>query len=192
MPEGFRAVMIGLSSALAAAGVIVFVSGSDSSPRADAMRPPASVLRAVWHDAPRDIPGFAWTDAAGAPARLGDFAGRPALLNLWATWCAPCIREMPMLDALAGGAEGAFSVIALNQDRDVASARRFWKENGFSHLALFLDPSFEAFDALAVRGLPLTLIVDAQGRETGRVEGAVEWNAPEIARWLKAWSGRDS
>ncbi len=188
MSKGFRAVMIGLSSALAA-GVIVFVFGPDSSPRDGAPRPSATALPAVWHDAPRKIPGVAWTDAAGAPARLGDFAGRPALLNLWATWCAPCLREMPMLDALAGEAEGAFSVIALNQDRDVESARRFWRENGFAHLALFLDPSFEAFGALAVRGLPLTLIVDARGREIARVEGAVEWNAPEIARWLKALSG---
>ena len=184
--------MIGLSSALAAAGVIVVVFGSDSSPRDGATRPPAAALPAVWHDAPREIPDIAWTDAAGAPVRLEDFAGRPALLNLWATWCAPCLREMPMLDALAGEAEGAFSAIALNQDRDIEGARRYWEENGFAHLALFLDPSFEAFGALAVRGLPLTLIVDARGREIARVEGAVEWNAPEILRWLKALSGRES
>ena len=192
MSKGLRAVMVSLSSALAAAVVIVFVFGSDSSSRDGAARPSEALLPAVWHDTPRELPDIAWTDAAGAPTRLGDFTGRPLVLNLWATWCAPCLREMPMLDTLAGEAAGAFSVVALNQDRDTESARRFWKERGFVHLALFLDPSFAAFEAFSVRGLPLTLIVDAEGREVARVEGIAEWNAPEIARWLRAFPDRES
>ena len=186
-----RVTVIGLFSLLAAGVATLIVSDVDfrATPPAAAPRPPADILPAQWHDEPRPAPELAWVDAAGEPARLADLAGRPALLNLWATWCAPCVREMPMLDALAGASGGAFSVVALNQDRDAAAARRFWREGGFAHMALWLDPGLAAFGALEVRGLPLTLILDAEGREIGRVEGVAEWTAPAVAAWL-AGGGR--
>ena len=184
MRSGRRAVMVALLSAAVSAAAIVAVSGLGSS--AAAPRPPEELLPAVWHAAPRAVAPLSWTDAAGAPAALADFRGRPALLNLWATWCAPCLREMPMLDSLAGALGGALSVVALNQDRDAAAARAFWAGRGFAHLELFLDPGLSAFAALGVRGLPLTLLIDAEGREIARLEGVAEWTAPEVEAYLRA------
>ena len=189
MRSGRRAVMVALLSASVSAAAIVAVSSLDSSAGTDAAaapRPPEALLPAVWHDSPRAAAALSWTDAAGAPAALADFKGRPVLLNLWATWCAPCLREMPMLDSLAGALGGALSVIALNQDRDAAAAREFWAERGFAHLELFLDPGLAAFKALGVRGLPLTLLIDAEGREVARLEGVAEWTAPEVESYLRA------
>lgn len=189
MRSGRRAVMVALLSASVSAAAIVAVSGLGSSAGTDAAaasRPPEALLPAVWHGAPRAAAALSWTDAADAPAALADFRGRPVLLNLWATWCAPCLREMPMLDSLAGALGGALSVIALNQDRDAAAAREFWAGRGFAHLELFLDPGLAAFKALGVRGLPLTLIIDAEGREVARLEGVAEWTAPEVESYLRA------
>ena len=189
MRSGRRAVMVALLSAAVSAAAIVAVSGFGSSAGTDAAaapRPPEELLPAVWRDSPRAAAALSWTDAAGAPAALADLKGRPALLNLWATWCAPCLREMPMLDSLAGALGGAVSVAVLNQDRDAAAARAFWAERGFAHLELLLDPGLSAFKALGVRGLPLTLIIDAEGREIARLEGVAEWTAPEVEAYLRA------
>lgn len=191
-PIPARAAALALAALAVSAAAIVFVSGLGSSPqRAGPPRPPAAALPAQWNDPPLEIAELEWQDAGGAPVRLADFAGKPLALNLWATWCAPCVREMPLLEALAAASGGAFAVVALNQDRDRAAARRFWEDGGFSHLALYLDPPLAAFAALGVRGLPLTLLIDAHGRELGRVEGAVEWTAPEIAAWLHALAAHD-
>lgn len=184
------AAVAGACIAVAAAAAIVAVRdrGSTPHPSAEAARPSAEVLPAVWHERPGPVPAFAWTDADGAPVALADFAGTPVLLNLWASWCAPCIREMPLLDALAGETRDALAVVVLNQDRDAEAARRFWAERGFQNLALYLDPGLAAFKALSVRGLPLTLVVDAAGREVARLEGIAEWTAPEIVGWLRAFA----
>lgn len=182
-----RVAALALAALAVSAAAIVFVSRSGSSPP----RPPAAVLPAQWSGAPREAAALQWEDAEGAAVGLADFAGKPLALNLWATWCAPCVREMPALDALAAVSGGVFSVVALNQDRDRAAARRFWEDGGFRHLALYFDPPLAAFAAFGVRGLPLTLLIDARGRELGRVEGAVEWTAPEIAAWLRALAAAD-
>ncbi len=188
MSKGRRAIAIGLLSSVVSAAVIVVILGPGSTPqsRFAAARPSDELLPAVWHDAPRAIPPLAWVDADGGPAGLADFAGTPTLLNLWATWCAPCVRELPMLDTLAGETKGALAVVALNQDRAGDTARRYWAERGFDNLALYLDPGLEAFGTLNVRGLPLTLIVDSEGREIGRLEGIAEWTAPGVVAFLKS------
>lgn len=190
MSKGRRVLVAGLWALLSAGiltALIVSVHGPGASPLARAAAPPPpELLPAVWHEAPRAVADVAWTDADGRPVRPAHFAGKPLLLNLWATWCAPCVREMPMLDALAGMTAGAVSVVVLNQDRDRAAARRYWDERGFANLAFHLDPGLAAFSGFGVRGLPLTLIVDAEGREIGRMEGIAEWTAPEVVEWLTA------
>ena len=127
----------------------------------------------------RPAPDIAFTAGDGSALALKDFAGKVVLLNLWATWCAPCVREMPTLDRLQAELGGPrFEVIALSSDRAGAPVvEPFYREHGLRHLRVYLDPSGEATRALGVRGLPTTLLIDAQGREIGRLEGTAEWDS---------------
>jgi len=185
-------ILVAAHGAAAALLALVIVSVLDfgAPPTGSAaVRPASAILPAMWHETPQPVADFAWEDADGAPVKLTDFIGKPVLLNLWATWCAPCIREMPMLDALAGAADGGFAVVTLNQDRALPEARAWWEEREFAHLLLYLDPGLAAFRALNVRGLPLTLLIDARGREVGRVEGVAEWTSPAIAAFVRGLTG---
>nr|WP_305123351.1 TlpA disulfide reductase family protein [Roseomonas sp. GC11] len=140
---------------------------------------------------PRPLPEFGFTDAAGAPKTLADFAGRPVLINFWATWCGPCVAEMPALDraqrALAG--EG-WVVLALSSDRAGASqVEPFYARTGVKSLGLWLDPRGAAARAFGARGLPTSVIVNRQGREVARLEGAAEWDEPGMLQALRALAG---
>ncbi|KAA2214499.1 TlpA family protein disulfide reductase [Teichococcus oryzae] len=134
---------------------------------------------------PRALPDFVFTDAGGAEKRVADFAGRPLLINLWATWCAPCVAEMPALDraqqALAG--EG-WAVLALSSDRGGAPVvQGFYGRTGVGTLDVWLDPRGAAGRALGARGLPTSIVVNRKGQEVARLEGAAAWDHPD---WLKA------
>lgn len=117
----------------------------------------------------------------GEPTTLAAFKGRAVLMNLWATWCAPCVQELPSLDALQavyGG--GAFQVVAVSMDaadRSVPAA--FLRERKLGHLALYTDPHLLMDPALAGPGIPASVLYDAQGQEIARIFGATDWNSPE-------------
>jgi thiol-disulfide isomerase/thioredoxin len=123
---------------------------------------------------------------------LSDFAGRVVLLNLWATWCAPCVREMPTLDRLQAELGGPdFEVVALSSDRAGAAAvEPFFRTHGLSRLGVYLDPQGEATRALGTRGLPTTVLIDREGREVGRLEGVAEWDSPEAKALIRAYIDR--
>lgn len=132
-------------------------------------------------DKPRPVPRIAFTDGDGADRSLGDFRGRVVLLNLWATWCAPCRREMPALDRLQArlGNRG-FEVVALAVDRaGPEQVREFLAEVGAPHLKLYLDRTTRSMRTLGIIGLPTTLLIDRRGREVGRLIGAAEWDSDE-------------
>lgn len=135
---------------------------------------------------------LAFTTGEGAPADLAGLRGRVVLVNLWATWCAPCIKEMPALDRLQaklGGAE--FQVVAIAVDRQGERiVRPFFEKLGLSRLALFLDPSNAASRVLDAKGLPITVLLDRDGRELGRVLGAADWDAPELEGVIRKAIGR--
>src|SRR4051812_26859229 len=97
----------------------------------------------VMHDAPKALPEISFTDGAGQPHTLGDFKGKVVLLNIWATWCAPCRKEMPTLDRLQAALGGAhFTVVALSIDRKgMGAVKKFYNEIGVTHLGLYNDPS---------------------------------------------------
>ncbi len=136
---------------------------------------------------PRDLPEFAFTDAEGRSRTVADFAGRGLVINLWATWCPPCVAEMPALDRTqaALAAEG-IRVLALSSDRGGrAVVEPFYQRVGIRHLEIWLDPRGAAQRALGARGLPTTIIVDRAGRERARLEGATEWDSPAMLETLR-------
>lgn len=140
------------------------------------------------------VPDIKFTDGSGQPRSLSDWRGRVALVNLWATWCAPCRKEMPSLAALQRqlGSKD-FEVIAISLDRKGAvAAGSFLKETGASDLALYLDPAGASLDQLQAMGLPASVLIDRKGNEIGRMLGPAEWSSPEALALVKAAIGESS
>jgi len=133
-------------------------------------------------DGPKPLPEFSFTDAEGKEHRIAGFAGQGLLVNLWATWCGPCVEEMPALDRTqAALAVEEIMVLALSSDRGGRGAvEPFFRDKGIGRLGLWLDPKGAAGRALGVRGLPTTVVVDRQGRERARLKGAAAWDKPEM------------
>jgi thiol-disulfide isomerase/thioredoxin len=129
---------------------------------------------------PQPLPPLTFQTMDGRETTLADFAGKVVVLNLWATWCAPCREEMPGLDRLqARFADRDVVVLALSVDRaGPERVQQFLDEIGVRHLAVYRDPKAAATRALKVPGLPATLLIDRQGREVGRVLGIAEWDGP--------------
>ena len=139
--------------------------------------------------APRDLSDLAFTGADGKPTTLAAWRGKTVLLNLWATWCGPCRKEMPSLDRLQATRGGAdFDVVTVNLDtRDPEKPKAFLAETGVKALAHNTDSSFALFRTLQTmglaRGLPTTLLVDRDGCEMGVMAGPAEWDG-KAARGL--------
>jgi thiol-disulfide isomerase/thioredoxin len=146
--------------------------------------------------APKMLPALAFNDATGAKKSLADWRGRTVLFNLWATWCVPCRKEMPTLDALQGelGAED-FQVVAVNIDtRDPDKPKRFFKDIGVSKLAYYADPSAKAFQDLKAIGrafgMPTTILIDPKGCEIGTIAGPANWASNDALKLIKAALGK--
>ena len=145
---------------------------------------------------PQPAPEVAFTDAQGNPASLADFRGKPAVVNLWATWCEPCLREMPSLQRLQAKLDGRLVVAAISEDRRGAEVvTPFVAKLGLDKIAVYLDPKNAVGRAFGVRGLPTSIVLDREGREVGRVEGAAEWDSEKmlalIEPLLKPADGRE-
>lgn len=153
-----------------------------------------SAARFAMHDAPRSVSDVRFKDGARRSVALADMRGRIILLNVWATWCGPCRREMPTLDRVQAELGGTdFEVVALSIDRAGPEAvRKFFAETGVRRLALYIDESGRAARDLGAIGLPTTLLLDRDGRELGRLVGAAEWDTPEMIGFLKGKIGSDS
>ena len=123
------------------------------------------------------MPAVELADPAGATLATASLRGSPVLLNLWATWCVPCVAEMPMLDALAAELGERVQVVTVSQDMNGAAAvGPFFTERGLTHLPQWLDPK-NALGMLAQNsGLPLTVLYDAEGKEVWRVAGGYDWS----------------
>jgi thiol-disulfide isomerase/thioredoxin len=132
-------------------------------------------------DQPRALPEVRFADGEGHELMLDDFRGRVVLLNIWATWCVPCRKEMPALARLQAKLGGNdFLVIPLSIDREgVAPVKRFYQELGLAKLGIYVDPSGKGSRALAIPGVPTTLLIDRQGREVACRMGPAEWDGPE-------------
>lgn len=178
----------GILAAMAA--FLVFSPGGDPETQESALppRPSAELAPFEWHEAPAALPNLAFTSADGEVTNLTDLNGRYVLINLWATWCAPCLREMPMLDRLAAEASGpGLKVIALNQDRaGLEAALPYWQDKDFSTLEMYLDEGLKTGRALKPTGLPLTVLIDPEGREIARLAGIAAWDDSEVIEYFKA------
>jgi thiol-disulfide isomerase/thioredoxin len=143
----------------------------------------------VLHPEPTPMPEVYFADGEGTARSLADFRGKFVLLNLWATWCAPCRREMPTLDRLQAMLGGpSFEVVALSIDRaGIEPVRRFYAEFGIKALGLYIDTSGKALRELGAIGLPATVLIDRDGNELGRLIGPAEWDAPEMVAFLRTW-----
>jgi len=134
-------------------------------------------------DSETSLPSDSFTNGLGVEMQLGDFRGKVVLLNLWATWCAPCVVEMPLLDELAADMAGELQVVTVSEDLQGAVAVvPFFEERDLPNLPQWLDPN-NALAASYGGGavLPLTVLYDAQGKEVWRVMGGYDW-ASEDAR----------
>lgn len=128
----------------------------------------------------------------GEPTRLADYAGKPVLVNFWATWCAPCVKELPTLDRLAGREAGRLTVLAISQDSDgddgtaAQKVDRFFEQRRFANLGAYRDPENAVMTRLAIGTLPTTILYDAAGKEVWRYAGDAEWDGAAAARLLRA------
>lgn len=144
---------------------------------------------------PKVMSDLSFYDAAGAPVTLADFAGKTVLLNLWATWCAPCRAEMPALDRLQGELGGDdFQVVAVNVDtRGGDRPKAFLDEIGVTRLGLYKDDSMGIFNDMRARGratgLPTTMLIGPQGCEIGTMYGPAEWDSPDALALIRAAKG---
>jgi thiol-disulfide isomerase/thioredoxin len=144
---------------------------------------------------PLEVPDLAFHDLTGAERRLSDWRGRTVLVNLWATWCVPCRKEMPALDALEGTLGSPhFEVVAINIDTRATDKPHAWLEEvGVKRLAYYADPSAKVFQDLKLIGgafgLPTTLLVDPSGCEIGNVAGPAEWASHDGIDLMRAAIG---
>jgi thiol-disulfide isomerase/thioredoxin len=141
---------------------------------------------------PFRVPDVTFKDATGHDRTLADWRGRTVLLNLWATWCVPCRREMPALDALEGDRGGNdFEVVAVNIDtRDPEKPLAFFKDVGIKHLAYYSDDSAHVYEDLKTAGkafgMPTTVLVDRSGCEIGTMAGPAEWSSDDGVKLVSA------
>jgi thiol-disulfide isomerase/thioredoxin len=135
---------------------------------------------------PQPAPEVSFTDLSGNGVAIADFKRKLVLLNLWATWCQPCLKEMPSLVKLQQKSEDKLIVAAVSEDRQGREVvEPFVAKHGFDKLKVYLDPKSAVGHAFSVRGLPTTLVIDPGGKVVGRVEGAAEWDSDKMAKVLQ-------
>jgi len=138
-------------------------------------------------ETPRPLPDIRFVDAVNQPVSLADFRGKTILLNIWATWCAPCREEMPSLDRLEkrlGGSD--FQVVALSTDLNgLAAVKAFYDRIQLTTLGVYLDSSGKVSTDLKIPGLPTTLLIDPEGRALGVRVGAAEWDSDEVMSMIR-------
>ncbi len=198
---------LGVVAALGLAGVAAFYSvrgdagnGSCAAARtaAERMKPlvKGEVAAVELRARPQPAPALSFTGPDGQPMTLAALKGKTLLVNLWATWCAPCLKEMPALDALQkemGGPD--FAVVAINIDtRNLDKPKAWLADNKVTALPFYGDPQAATFQALRaahkVEGMPVSIIVDKAGCELGIIQGPADWASTDAKALMKAAIGR--
>ena len=140
----------------------------------------------IWHEKPMPAPATVFKDANDADKTLTDFAGKVLIVNFWATWCAPCVKEMPALDRLNAKLGGKdFQVVAINQERNGPKVAKPFAEKQGWKLPVYLDAATGFYRDAKLRGLPTSIIIGKNGQELGRVEGEVVWDSPAVEKMVQ-------
>ena len=167
-------------------------SGTKAQPQAEksATAAPAKQGPVSRQHAGEALPAFTATDPAGKTLDLASLKGQPVMLNLWATWCAPCKAEMPVLDTIAGENAGKLRLVTVSQDMKGAElVVPYFKQAGFKHLEPWLDTKSDLSFKMGAADLPTTILYNAAGKEVARITGAYDWEGAEakalIAEALK-------
>ena len=189
-------VVAALTGLIGFGAVYAILRPADNSKPVAAIKPQAAanplaageMITFVFKKTPEAIPSFKFEDAAGAEKTLADWKGKVVLLNLWATWCAPCRKEMPALDRLQKELGGDnFEVVAISVDRQGAPAsKKFLAETKSANLKLYVESSSRSVGTLKAAGLPTTILIDKEGREIGRLAGPAEWDSADAKRLIQA------
>lgn len=147
-----------------------------------------SMKKLVFHAEPRAVSEAAFVDETEAERTLAEFAGKHVVLNFWATWCAPCRKEMPALDRLQAELGGeTFAVVTLATGRNSPTGiRRFFEDEGVTGLPRFRDPKQAVARDMAVLGLPVTVILSPEGEEIARLQGDAEWDSASAKAIISA------
>jgi thiol-disulfide isomerase/thioredoxin len=154
-------------------------SGPNGSAEAEEIVPAPKLDRS---HAGSPAPTTEFEDPDGEPVSFAVFEGKPLLVNLWATWCTPCVAEMPTLDALAGHMGDRLQILALSQDTDGrAKVQAFFNQHRFKILEPYLDPKMDMMGELKLDTLPTTILYDAKGREIWRIVGREDWRSDRAA-----------
>jgi thiol-disulfide isomerase/thioredoxin len=140
---------------------------------------------------PKPMPDLVFNDADDKPLKLADYKGKIVMLNFWATWCAPCVKEMPSLDRLQAEMDAdKFVVLPLSLDGPTKpKVAPFYQDRKLTHLGVYFDKGKKAMQALNISVLPTSILIDAEGRELGRLEGEADWDKPEALAMMKAALG---
>lgn len=172
-----------------AASVSAAAAKGPPAPGAKARPSGRRKFRMTPHAAPRPLPDIRFMDGGGRAMSLADFRGRAVLLNLWATWCVPCITEMPTLERLQAELGGPdFEVVALSIDvGGLAAVQKFYRALGLKALGIYVDKHATSKRALKVPGIPTTLLIDGAGREVARLVGPAEWDSPEAITLIRRY-----
>jgi len=161
----------------------------DAEPPAGGAQPPVggTVANFTATTPPRPAPIETFFDGEGGDVSLLDFSGKVVVLNLWATWCAPCVRELPSLDRLQAAMAGeGLAVVAVSVDRGGAeTVRPYFDRLGIANLAIYVDTENRLGGILGLEVLPSTIIISRTGTMVGNLIGAAEWDAPEAQALLR-------
>jgi thiol-disulfide isomerase/thioredoxin len=213
-PIATTVIAILVAAAAGFGAVYVMARGSDNLPDRNARQPTAAVPRQaqvsaesalptgaganllstghmaafVFKKTPEPLPDVSFVDEQGKERSLKEWRGRVVLLNLWATWCLPCRKEMPALERLQRelGSE-AFEVLPVSADRSgIDGARKFFNSIKVDKLGVYADSTVRITSTLKAIGMPATILVDREGREIGRLLGPAEWDSEEAKNLVRA------
>lgn len=176
-------------------GVIVAISGIYATPAFADTQFPQELSKMVAPSDDGSLPqDIIFVDENDQQVPLNSLKGQVILVNLWATWCVPCVKEMPELDQLAAEMDGKpFKVLALSQDRGGAAAvTEFFEKNGIGNLEVALDPRGAIARKMGARGLPTSFVIDGNGVIQGKLEGIAKWDAPAVIDYFDALIGQTS
>jgi thiol-disulfide isomerase/thioredoxin len=168
------------SSRIIIAALFLIASTTGAAPE-PATEPDIKPGEFILAGAPQPAPEISFGGLDGTPLALADFKGGFLILNLWATWCQPCLKEMPSLERLQTKLGPALAVLAVSEDRGGAAVvEPYIVKLGLDKLKVGLDPQSSAIQALHLRGLPTSLVIDGEGRIVGKVEGGADWDSDEL------------